>query len=779
MKLLKCHIENFGKLSDFNYEFEDGINTIKEDNGFGKTTFACFIKAMFYGLEAKRNTKILIDRKKYEPWQGGLYGGNIEFEVNNKQYKIERFFGKKEVDDTFKLYNLSTNLESNDYSSNIGEEIFKLNKEGYERSTFISGQNMETSMNDSINAKLGNILENENDVNTSDEALKRIDEAIKNYKKTGGRGEINEKIKERTKLEKKIEQAKVDEKNLQERKNKNNELNEQIKEKQKEQEELKKIIMQSMELETKKAKLDNYEMLEKNVKESKEKLNKCESFFKNGMPTDDEIETLIDKCMLIEKCKIEIKNYENTQERTKDIKDLKELFENSPISEGIIDNEITKCNKLNEIKSKIEVNNEKIANLNKEKETLNNKLKKSHTVNLAICMISIIFIIIAVATFLKSMQNIMLPALGIGIFCFVLFLIKNVLYNKKNKEFLNKEKELQELDTSTKNLQDEQIHIQNELNDFIVQYSDEISDMDIIIQLTEIKAKYMRYIDLKNNIDSIFEKQAEMVNKFAELEKTVKGYLQDYFEDVNDKYVNFAQEMKMKKNEYSRQNEDYKEKLKLKEAFEKTNNIKEIKTELNQAEGKKEEIEEKINNISEEINKLNDEKNYNKNQIEIMESNLDTVFDVENELEELNQKIEEMQSECDILEKTKKLLETAKTEFSSHYLGGMQQSFIKNLNLINNNKMDANIDVNLNVKINEQGANKEIKYFSTGYKDLIYICMRLSLIDSLFEGEKPFIILDDPFVNLDKEKTQNALDLLKNISNKYQIIYFICHESRK
>ena len=266
----------------------------------------------------------------------GAYGGNIEFEVNKKQYKIERFFGKKEVDDTFKLYDLSTNLESNDYSSNIGEEIFKLNKEGYERSTFISGQNMETSMNDSINAKLGNILENENDVNTSDEALKRIDEAIKNYKKTGGRGEINEKIKERTKLEKKIEQAKVDEKNLQERKNKNNELNEQIKEKQKEQEELKKIIMQSMELETKKAKLDNYEMLEKNVKESKEKLNKCESFFKNGMPTDDEIETLIDKCMLIEKCKIEIKNYENTQERTRDLKDLKELFENSPISQCVI-----------------------------------------------------------------------------------------------------------------------------------------------------------------------------------------------------------------------------------------------------------------------------------------------------------------------------------------------------------------------------------------------------------------------------------------------------------
>ena len=59
MKLLKCHIENFGKLSNYDYSFEDGLNTIKEENGFGKTTFASFIKAMFYGMEAKRNTKTL------------------------------------------------------------------------------------------------------------------------------------------------------------------------------------------------------------------------------------------------------------------------------------------------------------------------------------------------------------------------------------------------------------------------------------------------------------------------------------------------------------------------------------------------------------------------------------------------------------------------------------------------------------------------------------------------------------------------------------------------
>ena len=138
-----------------------------------------------------------------------------------------------------------------------------------------------------------------------------------------------------------------------------------------------------------------------------------------------------------------------------------------------------------------------------------------------------------------------------------------------------------------------------------------------------------------------------------------------------------------------------------------------------------------------------------------------------------------MKKKCEILEKTKKYLETAKEQFSSHYLNRMENSFYQNLKYINGEELDINLDVNLNVNINEQGKSREINYLSAGYKDLIYICMRLALIDSLFEGEKPFIILDDPFINLDEEKIKNAMNLLRQLSNNYQIIYFICHDSRK
>jgi uncharacterized protein YhaN len=57
--------------------------------------------------------------------------------------------------------------------------------------------------------------------------------------------------------------------------------------------------------------------------------------------------------------------------------------------------------------------------------------------------------------------------------------------------------------------------------------------------------------------------------------------------------------------------------------------------------------------------------------------------------------------------------------------------------------------------------------------------MRLALIDCLYPDEKPFVVLDDPFVNYDDEKMDLCKKLIKEVSKKYQVVYFTCHESRK
>ena len=65
MRLISCYIDGFGKLNNMEVQFEDGINTFVQDNGWGKSTLAAFIRVMLYGFdgETKRNDIENEDRK--------------------------------------------------------------------------------------------------------------------------------------------------------------------------------------------------------------------------------------------------------------------------------------------------------------------------------------------------------------------------------------------------------------------------------------------------------------------------------------------------------------------------------------------------------------------------------------------------------------------------------------------------------------------------------------------------------------------------------------------
>lgn len=179
MKLISCHIENFGKLRDYSADFSDGTNIICEENGWGKSTFAAFVRAMFYGLEGERKRSIEEnERKRYKPWQGGVFGGQLVFEIEGRQYRISRIFNDKDANDEFELRDAKTNLPSKDYSKKIGEEIFKINRESFMRTIFFGQNACETAATDDINAKLGNLADNANDLNNFDAATAKLTEIM-------------------------------------------------------------------------------------------------------------------------------------------------------------------------------------------------------------------------------------------------------------------------------------------------------------------------------------------------------------------------------------------------------------------------------------------------------------------------------------------------------------------------------------------------------------------------------------------------------------------------
>ena len=126
MKLIKCHIENFGKLSDFTYDFTDGCNTVCEENGWGKSTLAAFTRMLFgFRNEGKRDP-LENERKRYSPGKRGSTAENCNLKVKGKQYSVRRTFGSKSAEDEFQLTDTKTNLPCSDFTQNLGEELFRI-----------------------------------------------------------------------------------------------------------------------------------------------------------------------------------------------------------------------------------------------------------------------------------------------------------------------------------------------------------------------------------------------------------------------------------------------------------------------------------------------------------------------------------------------------------------------------------------------------------------------------------------------------------------------------
>ncbi len=213
MRLVSCFISGFGKLCIQSFDLNKDVVEIKAKNGGGKTTLAVFLESMLFGLESSRSRNLDENpRLKYEPWQGGGFGGSLTFTHAGKTYRIERKFGKTPSADSVKLYDKSNMpcYEFGENVSNLGELLLGVNRETYKRSAYIpQGAILSEGLPDDTKARLIALLsvdgEKERGANG---AIKRLDEAERKLRARrapakGKLDEIDEKLEE-------LARAKVD-----------------------------------------------------------------------------------------------------------------------------------------------------------------------------------------------------------------------------------------------------------------------------------------------------------------------------------------------------------------------------------------------------------------------------------------------------------------------------------------------------------------------------------------------------------------------------------------
>ncbi len=666
MRLISCHIENFGKLSDMTVDFSEDMHIIMEENGFGKTTLAAFIRVMFYGFTGDGKKNIAEnERRRYKPWQGGVYGGQLTFETGGKGYQIARTFGIREKEDTFSLYDEDTGRETGDFTSNIGEELFKIDREAFARTVFIGQQSCETSVSDSISAKIGNLSENTDDINNYENVQKRLKDMLNAMSPARATGKIKN-------MENKIGDIRVS-------------------------------ILRGDEL-------------DRSIDAFNEKLN-IENRKKTALKENlAQVKAAIGKASSEGELLAKLKMYERLCKAYDEAEKRKEKGpewepEKAPHNNDI-DRYISQWGRRNEKKNALEAKRAELKALEAVLET------PVRAVNKPLLLLGIV-VLLAGIILISVYHNLgLLMALpGLGLITAALIYKKAPQKKEENEEWLNMCREIEKDESYIK---DTDMSIRLYLREYGTSINSETDIIDTLYKLKEQSAYYRRTLD--------------------ELRRA-KGE-KDAFEAEND----MERIMSFKPDE-------------------KLSSVDSLNKELSKATDELEAVQSNILNYIRQRDSLKDER--------------DRISEEEECLWALEREKERLQRKYDSLKLTKALLEKAKDSFTSKYTGPVKRSFNKYYKIITGEEINRyDIDAAINISIMEMGDKRDVSLLSRGCKDIAGLCMRMAFIDAMYKEEKPFIILDDPFVNFDDEKLRGGISLLKEISREYQVIYFTCHESR-
>ena len=871
MKILSCHIENFGKIHDYTMNFCDGANIICEENGWGKSTFVAFIRAMFYGLEGDRKKNIEEnERKRYKPWQGGVFGGQLVFEIQGKKYLISRVFKDKEANDEFELRDATTNLPVKEYTSKIGEEIFKINRASFLRTVFIEQNQCETSSTDDINAKIGQLADNSNDLNNFEVATAKLTDIINKLNPKRSTGTISKRRENIATYERLVQDGKeipVSIEKYQEKLHGEEDTYEELKGQMKEIAETQKIVSEQQSIRAKKS---EWERLKKAVGKKLEEQQTYEQKFPGNIPVLEDVKKKILESNNMDRVHDKLEIYHVTQAEKNDLALLENTFVQGipsdadfngilsdaktfeSLSQEYASEQISSAEKkrLDELETYFVNESESVAsvvgkwnNRNTKKFALSSKqaalmaLKASMESqrprqSKKISPFLIIGIILAIVGLLVAIT--ISPAVGITMVVVGVGLaVVGILVNKKEEsvqspispEFENLRRAIDE-DEEYVAKTDEEVanyliaHGKSFNEDTVSGVLQEI--LEESVEYSSLKKKYQKSLDHTTAMDIENLRQSLMIflDKYgiastdlnlvddlyklrdkAEKYKTLREK-QKNLRKAEDEYEEIRESMIAFLNEYSYevldnislqlsdirdcvvayQNsvntlKDARHDLEQFETANKISALSEIK--MDESLPTLEELNQKVQQLTEDRETVHKSINNYNNALEKLQEKYDEWEENSTKLKELKfiQSMEEKKYEHVSI--AKKKLELAKEVMTAKYADPIFQGFSQYYEMISGNEASRfHIDANTTVTVDELGKQRDMNTLSSGYRDLIGICLRIALVDAMYQEEKPPLIMDDPFANLDDKKVILGMNFVEKLAEKYQIIYFTCSATR-
>lgn len=154
---------------------------------------------------------------------------------------------------------------------------------------------------------------------------------------------------------------------------------------------------------------------------------------------------------------------------------------------------------------------------------------------------------------------------------------------------------------------------------------------------------------------------------------------------------------------------------------------------------------------------------------------------LQSELEELRLEEAALREKYEACRMAYEALQGAGTRLREHisprlaeYMGRMMEC------LTDGQYQMVGVEQNLNVMVNTGEATYSLEYLSAGTQDLMYLSLRMALIDLLYREEKPPVCFDESFVYQDDARAARMMELLFLLAEQgQQSLVFTCHSRER
>ena len=836
MKLLRCHIENFGTLQDQDYDFTDGLNQFYHENGYGKSTLAAFFKAMFFGLPSyKNNTTTFNDRMHYYPFNGGKFGGSLTFEMKGKEYRIERFFDKKsDTGDELTVY-CDGNLYDG-FHGEIGKAVFGLDKESFERTAFFTETDADLCATNAIGEKLNKFVERTDDVGYK-EAIGALEKAKKDLKKKGEGGRINVAQEKISSLSREIDNLEKISDSLPSHYSRQRTLQEEIGVL---QGKIKAAGGENLVVE----KWKTLEALTARQEKLTAAAAKLREQYPSGMPTVEELARVKKEMENVNTIRELKTRYTFPDSKIDKLQRYERVFGHTMPTDDVLADVGAQADEIKRIEAELALTapgeDERLQRLEQkfaaglpsekkiheisERVDEYRKLHKSTPINATIAPkkkhpLYIVLAVVAVAIALAGVGllfvNAMIGGVLIGVGVLSLGVV-GFLYLKGQSAPVQSAENAQHL----AKLQ----ALESAVREFLVPYG-YYSQNGIVFDFGSFEQDRQEYLEKSDSRHNALSRADALKRRHASLKRELRQFFEEYEIDVEDfqlalvalksDLASFAALQAEEKEFYEKQEASQREVVQSLEAVKKIyekyalhaapslEHIEDMLAELTEltrlereaaALGREAEAYRKENKLTEkpqavetDVTPLNAELNEKQRELAALqrqiadaEADAERLDDKRSQKEAAQEELARLEERLAVITAALDSLQEADRNLKNKYVTPVKNTFLKYAAAIEAALGDRmSMGENFRITFERGSERRSDKYLSAGQRSVCALGFRLALIENMFESEQPFLVLDDPFASLDEVHFEKTAALVKSLADNMQILYFCCHKSRK